>query len=225
VAEVGVPRPVRVVLVDDHDVVRIGLRGRLQGPDVGGVVEVVGSAGSVEGMRAVLARRRCDVVVLDLALDDGSDPAATVRWLVDQDVRVLIYSIADDAAVLRQVLASGASGLSRKSEPIEETVAKILLVAQGQDVVSPEVLALIDGDAAFTQARLSDREREVLVLYVSGLDVAQIGRRLYLTENSVKEYLRRVRSKYSGVDRPANNRVDLLRRAIEDGIVPPIQPH
>lgn len=223
-AESEARRPVRIVLVDDHDVVRIGLAGRLRDPGLVAGLEVIGGARSADELRAVLARRSCDVVVLDLALDDGSDPAVTVRWLVDQGVRVLVYSIADDVGVLRRVLAAGAHGLSRKSEPIAQTVATIAMVAKGQDVVSPEVLALIDGDAAFTQARLSEREREVLVLYVSGLDVGQIGRKLYLTENSVKEYLRRVRTKYSGVDRPVTNRVDLLRRAIEDGIVPPIQP-
>jgi DNA-binding NarL/FixJ family response regulator len=74
------------------------------------------------------------------------------------------------------------------------------------------------------EAKLSSREREVLTLYVSGIDVPQIARRLFITENSAKEYLRRIRTKYSELSRPASSKVDLLRRAIEDGVVPPIQP-
>ena len=80
---------------------------------------------------------------------------------------------------------------------------------------------MIDGDADFVRARLSDREREVLVLYVSGLEISQIAQQLFVTENSTREYLRRIRAKYTEAERPASTKVDLLRRAIEDGIVPP----
>ncbi len=64
----------------------------------------------------------------------------------------------------------------------------------------------------------------MLALYVAGDEVGEIGRKLFLTDNSVKEYLRRVRGKYSDAGRPAPSKVDLLRRAIEDGVVPPIRP-
>lgn len=218
------PQPTRVVIVDDHEVVRIGLASSINrfGPTTG--ITVVAEARSVEELRAVLARVRCDVVVLDLALGDGSDPAETVGWLVGRRQPVLIYSIADDPRSVRRTLAAGAQGLSRKSEPIRETLDKILLLAAGQTLVSPDILAAIDGDRGFVEAKLSAREREVLVLYVSGLEVPQIAQRIYLTENSAKEYLRRIRLKYTGVERPAGSKVDLLRRAIEDGIVPPIKP-
>nr|WP_232531152.1 helix-turn-helix transcriptional regulator [Microlunatus antarcticus] len=83
---------------------------------------------------------------------------------------------------------------------------------------------MIDGDTDFVRARLSEREREVLVLYVSGLEISQIAQQLFVTENSAREYLRRIRAKYTEVERPASTKVDLLRRAIEDGIVPPIEP-
>lgn len=64
----------------------------------------------------------------------------------------------------------------------------------------------------------------MLSLYAAGLEIPAIGRTLYITENSVKEYLKRIRFKYTQVDRPAASKLDLFRRAVEDGIVPPVEP-
>ncbi len=222
----GVASPaIRMIILDDHDVVRVGLASALRGVRRETGIELVGQARTADELEAVLADQPCDVVVLDLALGDGSDPAATVTGLVDRGYRVLVYSIADDSRQVGRTLAAGAQGLSRKSEPIEATLEKIRLVADGHVLVSQEILAVIDRDATFVEAKLSQREREVLVLYVSGLEVPQISHQLFITENSAKEYLRRIRTKYSEAARPAPNKVDLLRRAIEDGIVPPIMPH
>ena len=93
------------------------------------------------------AQHVCDVVVLDLALGDGSDPAKTVRDLVDRGYRVLIYSNADDPRLVGRALAAGAHGVSRKSEPIEVTLEKVRLVAEGHVLLSREILAVIDADA------------------------------------------------------------------------------
>lgn len=215
---------ISVIVVDDHDVVRIGLAGAVRALPKQPPLRLVGQARTAAELFALLQERPCDVVVLDLSLGDGSDPVDTVRAVIARGKRVLIYSVGDDTRLIRRVLSAGAHGLSHKSEPIETTVDKIRLVAEGRLLVSPEILAMIDGDIGFVEAKLSAREREVLVLYVSGLDVPQIAQRLFITENSAKEYLRRVRVKYSEADRPAPNKVDLLRRAIEDGIIPPIRP-
>jgi DNA-binding NarL/FixJ family response regulator len=215
---------IRVVVVDDHVAVRLGLAGSLgRLPSTAGL-RVVAQARTTADLKRVLKENACDVIVLDLILDDASDPAETVAELVASDYRVLVYSIADNPRLIRRALAAGAHGLSRKSESLAETAEKIRQVAHGQTLVSTEILAMIDGDQAFVEARLSNREREVLTLYVSGIDVPQIARRLFITENSAKEYLRRIRTKYSEISRPAPSKVDLLRRAIEDGVVPPIQP-
>ena len=131
-------------------------------------IRLVAEARTTAELERVLSGQVCDVVVLDLALGDGSDPAKTVRDLVDRGYRVLIYSIADDPRLVGRALAAGAHGLSRKSEPIEVTLEKIRLVADGHVLLSQEILAVIDADAGFVEAKLSQREREVLVLYVSG---------------------------------------------------------
>lgn len=216
-------QPVSVVVVDDHDIVWVGLVGAARTAP-GRPVRLLGHATDARSLLALVDQQAPDVVVLDLALGDGSDPGETVSRVIAAGCRVLVYSVLDNPRLIRRALAAGAHGLSRKSEPVQATLDKIRQVASGQILVSPEILSMIDGDADFVRARLSDREREVLVLYVSGVEIAQIAAQLFVTENSAREYLRRIRAKYGEAERPASTKVDLLRRAIEDGIVPPIQP-
>lgn len=215
--------PITVVVADDHDVVWIGLVAAAPSR-TGRPIRLRGHATSAAALLEIVERQPPDVVVLDLVLGDGSDPGDTVARVVNAGCRVLVYSVLDNPRLIRRALAAGAHGLSRKSEPVQVTIDKLRQVAQGQTLLSAEILSMIDGDADFVRARLSDREREVLVLYVSGLEIAQIASQLFVTENSAREYLRRIRAKYSEADRPASSKVDLLRRAIEDGIVPPIEP-
>lgn len=215
--------PITVVVADDHDVVWIGLVAAARLGN-GRPLRLRGHATNAAALLAIVEQQAPDVVVLDLVLGDGSDPGDTVARVVAAGSRVLVYSVLDNPRLIRSALAAGAHGLSRKSEPVQVTVDKLRQVAAGQTLVSPEILAMIDGDTDFVRARLSEREREVLVLYVSGLEISQIAQQLFVTENSAREYLRRIRAKYSEVERPASTKVDLLRRAIEDGIVPPIEP-
>ena len=216
-------QPITVIVADDHDVVWIGLVGAAR-VGSGRPVRLLGHATNAASLLHIVDQHVPDVVVLDLALGDDSDPGETVARVLGAGSRVLVYSVLDNPRLIRRALAAGAHGLSRKSEPVHVTVDKIRQVASGQTLVSAEILAMIDGDADFVRARLSDREREVLVLYVSGLEISQIAQQLFVTENSAREYLRRIRAKYGEAERPASTKVDLLRRAIEDGIVPPIEP-
>jgi DNA-binding NarL/FixJ family response regulator len=215
--------PITVVVADDHDVVWIGLVAAARAGS-GRPIRLRGHATSAAALLELVRQQPPDVVVLDLVLGDGSDPGETVARVVAAGCRVLVYSVLDNPRLIRSALAAGAHGLSRKSEPVGVTVDKLRQVASGQTLLSAEILSMIDGDADFVRARLSDREREVLVLYVSGLEIASIAAQLFVTENSAREYLRRIRAKYSEADRPASSKVDLLRRAIEDGLVPPIEP-
>jgi DNA-binding NarL/FixJ family response regulator len=215
---------IEIIVVDDHDIVGLGLANALARDPGKPPITIAGRARELAGLRDLLTVKRCDVVVLDLLLDDGSNPAETVAELISQGLKVLIYSIAADAATVRRALAAGAHGLSRKSEPVPVTLSKIRAVVAGEQMISPDILAMIDGDTGFVEAKLSERERQVLIMYVSGLEVPQIARQIYVTADTAKQYLRRIRAKYSELDRPAPTKVELLHRAIEDGIIPPILP-
>ncbi len=164
-----------------------------------------------------------EVVLLDLKLDDDTDPMENTQRLIGAGYKVLVYSIADNIRLLRRALAGGAAGICRKADPIAKTIDCIEAVAAGQVVVSQEILAAIEGDAAYVAVDLGPREREVLGLYAGGFEVPEISARLGITENSVKEYLKRIRAKYTNINRPAASKLELFRRAIEDGIVPPVE--
>lgn len=213
-------RVVKAAIIDDHEAIRLGMESALASQEE---VVLVGGAPDVPSFLAG-GFEATDVVLLDLKLADGSDPKTNAETLRAEGYRVLVYSIADNPRLLRRALAGGADGVCRKAEPLADTVAAILAVARGQQVLSQEVLQAIEGDTHYVAAALGPREREVLGLYAAGLEIPEIARQIFITENSVKEYLKRVRIKYTQVDRPAASKLDLFRRAIEDGIVPPVEP-
>ncbi len=216
------PSPIKTAIIDDHEAIRVGMGAAIAGSSDNRVV-LVGSAPTVEEF--LDSTTDADVVLLDLRLADDSDPKDNAESLRANGYRVIVYSIADNTRLLRRALAGGADGVCRKADPIADTIDAIVAVAEGQERVgSQEILAAIEGDKEYVAAALGAREREVLSLYAAGLEIPEVARTLYITENSVKEYLKRIRAKYTNVDRPAASKLDLFRRAIEDGIVPPVEP-
>ena len=215
------PAPIRAAIIDDHEAIRLGVGAALQ-QHTAGQVKVVSSHETVDEFLADDVD--ADVVMLDLSLGDDSDPKENVEKLAEGGYRILVYSIADDIRLVRRALAGGADGVCRKAEPIAQTIEALEAVANGQMVLSQEILAAIESDTTYVAASLGPRERQVLSLYVAGLEIPEVAQQLYITENSVKEYLKRIRVKYTQVDRPAASKLELFRRAIEDGIVPPVEP-
>ena len=212
---------IQVAVIDDHEAIRVGLEAALS-THAAGRITLVSHDPTVQ---AFIDRQvHADVVLLDLQLSDGTDPLDNTEVLIAAGYTVLVYSIADNVRLLRRALAGGAAGVARKAAPISETLASIEAVAAGQMVLSQEILGLIEGDQGYVAANLGPREREVLALYTGGMEVPEVAERLGIAENSVKEYLKRIRVKYTNVDRPAASKLDLFRRAIEDGIVPPVEP-
>ncbi len=213
--------PIKTAIIDDHEAIRVGMAAALAAkPD--DRVTLIGTAENVVDFLSGPAD--AEVVLLDLQLADDSDPKDNAEALRAEGYKVLVYSIADNTRLLRRALAGGAEGVCRKAEPIAQTIDAIVAVAGGQHVISQEILAAIEGDKDYVAASLGARERQVLSLYAAGLEIPEVARKLYITENSVKEYLKRIRAKYTQVDRPAASKLELFRRAIEDGIVPPVEP-
>lgn len=212
---------IEVAVIDDHEAIRVGVAAALAGHGRNRISVV----SQDETVAEFLGRELLvDVVLLDLQLSDDSDPKENAEQLIAAGYTVLVYSIADNVRLLRRALAGGAAGVARKADPIATTVASIEAVAAGQIALSQEILGLIEGDSSYVAASLGPREREVLALYTSGLEVPEVAAMLGIAENSVKEYLKRIRVKYTNIDRPAASKLDLFRRAIEDGIVPPVEP-
>ncbi len=207
----------RVALIDDHESVRLGLVAALERDGV----EVVFAGASVSeyrGWRSGTGAPPADVVLLDLTLGDGTTVTENVTGLAGESA-VIIHSVADRPAAVREALAAGAAGVVSKASPLDDVLGAVRTAARGEPLNNVEWASAVDGDRAFADAQLSAREREVLRLYAAGLPLKIVADRLGVAYSTAKENITRVRMKYIEVGRPAPTKVDLLRRAMEDGIV------
>lgn len=209
----------RVALIDDHESVRLGLEAACLRS---GGQQVVFSGSTVPAyLRWRLTSRSApaDVVVLDLTLGDGTTVTDNVRRLVGDGSSVIIHSVADRPAAVREALAAGAAGVVSKASPIDDVTAAVRTAARGEPLNNVEWASAVEGDREFADAQLSARERDVLRLYATGLPLKVVADRLGVAYSTAKENITRVRVKYVEVGRPAPTKVDLLRRAMEDGIL------
>jgi DNA-binding NarL/FixJ family response regulator len=206
---------IRVLIVDDHPVVREGVRAMLAAePDI----EVAGQAGSGEEAVTFAREKPCDVVLMDLRMPGTDGVAATSRILAaDPSARVVVLTTYEtDADILRAVEA-GAAGYLLKDAPPADVANAIRAAARGETVLAPSVAARLVTHVRQPQREsLSAREVEVLRLVARGLTNAEIGRRLYISEATVKTHLLRLFGKLGVSDRTA-----AVTTAIERGDLPP----
>ncbi|KAA9153101.1 response regulator transcription factor [Microbacterium lushaniae] len=211
----------RVALIDDHESVRLGLEAAIAREES----MVVAFSGSTVteylAWRGESTRTQApaDVVVLDLTLGDGTTVSENVNRLFADGSSVIIHSVADRPAAVREALSAGAAGIVSKASPINEVLGAIRTVAQGELLNNVEWASAVEADREFADAQLSAREREVLRLYAAGLPLKAVADRLGVAYSTAKENITRVRVKYVEVGRPAPTKIDLLRRAMEDGIL------
>ncbi|MGB2699677.1 MAG: response regulator transcription factor [Candidatus Phosphoribacter baldrii] len=167
------------------------------------------------------ARRSLDLVVLDVRLADGSDPAANVEAVVRAGLPVVLYTQEQRRGVLARCFRAGASGVVDKSEDPAVLASAIREVASGKPYLSSGWAAAVEGADDGLVPDLAPRESEALSLYAAGLPLKSVARRMRVSEDTVKEYLDGARVKYTRVGRPAYTKVDLYQRAVEDGYLPP----
>ncbi|GCB52217.1 response regulatory protein [Streptomyces sp. NL15-2K] len=187
--------PVRLLLCDDHAVVRAGLRALLSSADG---IEVVGEAGSGEEALALADRLSPDVVLMDLQLDGAMDGVTATRRLTSGDAagpRVLVLTMFDTDADITRAIEAGATGYLLKAERPEELFTAIRNAASGRTALSAPV-----ADRLLTRLRspapaLSAREREILGQLARGLGNREIARALFISEATVKTHLGRIYGK------------------------------
>ena len=195
----GSPRPIRVFLLDDHEIVRRGVRELLEAEDD---IEVAGEADTVEHALARLPAVRPDVAVLDVRLPDG-DGVTVCREVRSRHPRtacLMLTSFADDEALFNAIMA-GAAGYVLKQIRGSDLVDAIRKVAAGQSLLDSAVTARVlerlrQGPAVDERlAHLTEQELRVLELMAEGLTNRAIGERLHLAEKTVKNYVTSVLAK------------------------------
>ncbi|WP_221323607.1 response regulator transcription factor [Actinoplanes sp. L3-i22] len=193
---------IRILLVDDHPVVRMGLRGMLDAePDL----TVIGEASDgVEGTEIAL-RERPDIVLMDLRMPGGDGVEATGRILAgNREIRVMVLTTYESDRDILRAIEAGASGYLLKDASPAELADAVRAAARGETVLAPSVAStLIRQVRSPAPPALSARETEVLKLVAAGLTNADIGKRLFISEATVKTHLLRVFNKLDVADRTA----------------------
>jgi len=206
--------PVTVLIVDDHPVVREGLRGMLAAEPG---LSVVGEAGSGEEAVVMARMHRPDVVLIDLRMPGGDGVQATSGILATAPgTRVVVLTTYETDADIVRAVEAGAAGYLLKDTPRHDLVAAIRAAARGETVLAPAVAGRLVSQLRRPAAEpLSARETEVLSLVARGSTNAEIGRALYISEATVKTHLLRAFGKLGVSDRTA-----AVTTAIELGMLP-----
>lgn len=203
-----------IALVEDHALVAVGFRDLVAGAEDLRLAGMVESVAELPSLGADL-----HLVVLDLRLADGSSPEENVSHIHRMGAHVLVYTGAEDRRLIQSAARSGALGLIRKSADPSTLLDAIRTASHGREVFGTDWAAAIDADTDLSDAKLSAREQQVLSLYASGETATSVAQHTGLSRDTVADYVRRIRRKYTDVGRPANSRIDLYRRALEDGIL------
>lgn len=210
--------PCRVVLCDDHTIMRSGLRRILgEAPDI----TVVGEAGTAHAAVETVRAERPDVVVMDLALPDESGITAIERIMAASPTsRVLVLTMHDDVAYLQEAFAAGATGYVVKAAADMELLRAVREVAAGVRYVDPTLgAALLDGrsqprsSAISPVAALSERELEILRLLALGYTNSEMARKLQLSVRTIETYRSRMQQKMG-----VRSRADLASLARDAGL-------
>ncbi len=203
---------IRVLVADDHPIVRSGIVALLRTADD---VEVVGEAS--DGGRAVelALRLRPDLVLMDLRMPVLDGDEATARILAaEPGIRVVVLTTYESDESILTAIEAGASGYLLKAAPQEEILAGIRSVARGEVALAPSIAALLVRRVKAPTVTLSERETEVLGLVAQGHSNPSIARQLYLSEATVKTHLLHVFEKLG-----VNDRTRAVTLAMELGLL------
>jgi DNA-binding NarL/FixJ family response regulator len=213
-----VTNTIRILLIDDHELIRSGLGAVL---DMEDDVEVVGTAGSVEEGIARYRELKPDVVVTDLQMQDGTglDVVRTIRKESDT-VGLIVLTMHSGDDQIFAAMQAGASGFVGKDAPSSEVIktARHAAVSPKAFVCAGLVGAMMRRQSAEASA-LTEREHDVLLLLAEGLNAAAIGQKLYLSESTTKSHIARIYQKLG-----AANRAQALVTAMRIGLLSTVQP-
>ncbi|MEV4179231.1 response regulator transcription factor [Nonomuraea sp. NPDC049709] len=193
--------PIRLIVVDDHPIVRDGLRGMFTGEPG---FEVVGVAGDGAGAVSLAEELRPDVILMDLRMP-GTDGVTAIRRLAERGstARILVLTTYDTDSDVLPAIEAGATGYLLKDAMPEELVRAVRAAARGEAVLSPSVATRLIGQVRAPSDPLSARELEVLALIARGSTNREAASRLFISEATVKSHLLHIYAKLGVNDRAA----------------------
>jgi DNA-binding NarL/FixJ family response regulator len=202
---------ITVVLADDHEIWRNGVRG-----DLGDDFRVVGEAANATEAIAAIREHKPDLVVCDLHMPDGG--GIKVAKTCGEETRIVMLTVSEQERDLLDAVAAGAVGYLVKSTPAAELRASLKRAAAGEPVFSASLASLVLGEfrrmaKSAGASPLSDREREVLQLVARGHAYKEIGEELYIAEKTVENHVRNILGKLH-----LSRKQELIRYAVEHGI-------
>lgn len=217
--------PIRIVIVDDHVILRDGLVSILDGqPDF----EVVGEAGSVADALEIVRASKPDLVLMDYGLPDGTGLEATREILASYpQTNVVLLTVHEEDDLLFDAVRSGAKGYLLKNISSKEMLAKLRGLSQGDAAISPAQISRILSEFARTASPqpadqeettpLTDRELEVLRLIVMGVSNQEIGARLHISVHTVKNHMHNILDKLKVGSRREAAEVAIKKRLVDAG--------
>ena len=211
---------IRVLLADDHEIVRLGLRAVLESADD---IEVIGEVATAEAAIAAAQAGGIDVILMDLRfgpgvegtrLATGADATAEIKRTMEKPPHVLVVTNYDTDADILGAIEAGALGYLLKDAPPEELLAAVRSAAEGDSTLSPTVANRLMTRVRTPRTSLTPRELEVLKLVASGSSNREIGRTLLLSEATVKSHLVHIYDKLG-----VRSRTSAVAAARKQGVV------
>jgi DNA-binding NarL/FixJ family response regulator len=205
------PEEISVLIVDDHEVVREGLRLSLSRASH---IRVIGEAGDGATAVALVGRRKPDVVIMDVRMPEMDGLEATKEILkVEPDAAVLIFTAFSERSLLARGLESGAKGYILKEAPHDTLLRAIERVAKGEGYIDPALMpAFLSGKEGTDM--LTARERQILQLLADGMSNADVAAKLFISQETVKSHVRHILAKLE-----ADTRTHAVAIALRDSII------
>jgi two-component system, NarL family, response regulator NreC len=205
-------KPIRVIIADDHSIVRRGLRELLEAE---GDFEVVAEAGDIADTKRYLRGHRPDVLILDLNMPDGSSLEAIPAMRGDcPDTRIVVLTMQNEPAYARRALSAGALGYVLKDAADAELVEAVRRASAGDSYLNPRLGARLAAEPSGPPDGLTERELDVLRMIALGHTNAEVADRLYLSVRTVETHRAHIQQKLS-----LGSRSELVRYALAHGLV------
>jgi two-component system nitrate/nitrite response regulator NarL len=211
-------RQVTAAIIEDHPVVTEGVASWIRS-DPGQRVRLVRAATGLDGLLDV-PPPLAEVVILDLELS-GELVTGQIPGLVTTGYRVVAFSGHSDPVIVMETLDNGAHAYVSKEEGRDHLVEAVLAAAADRPYVTRSQARAMLADQRPARPSLSQQEQQALLLWFQGMSKASVGRRMSVSENTVRQYISRARAKYAATGRTAPSKDALLARAIEDGVIKP----